>query len=215
MSTFEPPEYGVLRDLCDSTALRDVVHPYPFIQGLIFAVAAAPEIPMPELWLPWAIKTSNQLTSVEQADNLTDVLMKVLQQQLKQMSAEKIQLPQGMTFTQKGPEKSAVAQWCQGVLFGHTQLEPVWQAAWNKMKVSEEAQMQQLQKDLRHCLYMFTTFADIPLAVKQAESRGNDQLLNILPKIFLSFPQTLKTYVALSGRLVDFLPNQFETFEQK
>lgn len=215
MSTFESPEYAVLRDLCDSATLRDVVHPYPFIQGLIFAVAAAPEIPMPEQWLPWAIKTSNQLTSVEQADNLTDVLMKVLQQQLKNMSAEKIQLPQGITFTQKGPEKSAVAQWCQGILFGHSQLEPVWQAAWNKMKLSEEAQIQQLQKDLRHCLYMFTTFADIPLAVKQAESRGNDQLLNILPKIFLSFPQTLKTYVALSGRLVDFLPNQFETFEQK
>jgi uncharacterized protein len=83
------------------------------------------------------------------------------------------------------------------------------------MQVSDETQMQQLQKDLSHCLYMFTTFADIPLAVKQAENRGNDQLLNILPKIFLSFPETLKTYVGLSGRLVDYLPNQFETFEQK
>jgi uncharacterized protein len=62
---------------------------------------------------------------------------------------------------------------------------------------------------------MFTTFADIPLAIKQADDRGNDQLFNILPKIFLSFPETLKIYVGLSGRLVDYLPNQFETFEQK
>lgn len=215
MPTFESPEHTVLRDLCDSNTLRDVVHSYPFIQGLVFAVAAAPEIPMPEQWLPWAIKTSNQLTSTEQADSLTDILMKTLQVQLKSMSEENIQLPVGITFSQNSEEQSPVALWCQGMLFGHSQLESVWQHAWNKMHVSEETHMQQLQKDLSHCLYMFTTFADIPLAVKQAEKRGNDQLLNILPKIFLSFPETLKTYVGLSGRLVDFLPNQFETFEQK
>tara|TARA_R110002167_G_scaffold19376_3_gene71638 strand:+ start:58 stop:705 length:648 start_codon:yes stop_codon:yes gene_type:complete len=215
MQKFESATHASLSSLCESEELLAVLHPYAFIQGIVFAVAAAPEIPMPEKWLPWAIKTSHQLTSTEQADNLTDILMKTLQIQLKDMSEEKIQLPQGITFNQEGKEQSSVAQWCQGMLFGHSQLESVWQDAWNKMQVSEMTQMQQLQKDLSHCLYMFSTFADIPLAVKQAESRGNDQLLNILPKIFLSFPQTLKTYVGLSGRLVDFLPNQFETFEQK
>jgi uncharacterized protein len=215
MQKFESPAHASLSALCQSDELLDVLHPYAFIQGVVFAVAAAPEIPMPEIWLPWAIKSSQQLTSTQQADNLTDNLMKVLQEQLKSMSEEKIQLPKGVTFNQEGEEQSSVAWWCQGMLFGHSQLESVWQDAWNKMQVNEVTQMQQLQKDLSHCLYMFTTFADVPLAVQQAESRGNDQLLNILPKIFLSFPQTLKTYVGLSGRLVDFLPNQFETFEQK
>jgi uncharacterized protein len=215
MQKFESPSHASLSSLCESEELLDVLHPYAFIQGLVFAVAAAPEIPMPEEWLPWALKTSNQLTNNEQADKLTDVLMKILQTQLRSMSEEKINLPMGITFNQDGQKQSSVAVWCQGMLFGHSQLEPVWQHAWNKMQVSEVTQMQQLQKNLSHCLYMFTTFADIPLAVKQAENRGNDQLLNILPKIFLSFPQTLKTYVGLSGKLVDFLPNQFETFEQK
>ncbi|WP_293751148.1 UPF0149 family protein [uncultured Paraglaciecola sp.] len=215
MHKFESNTHASLNSLCESDELSGVLHPYAFIQGVVFAVAAAPEIPMPEKWLPWVIKTSNQLTSTEQADNLTDILMKMLQEQLKSMSEEKIHLPLGITFSQEEHNQSSVAMWCQGMLFGHSQLEPVWQNAWGKMQVSELTQMQQLQKDLSHCLYMFTTFADIPLAVKQAENRGNDQLLNILPKIFLSFPQTLKTYVGLSGRLVDFLPNQFETFEQK
>ena len=214
MQKFESPSHATLSSLCDSEELLDVLHPYAFIQGLVFAVSAAPEIPMPEKWLPWAIKTSNQLVNNQQADNLTDILMKMLQEQLKSMSQEKIQLPVGITFDHDGREQSSVAVWCQGMLFGHSQLEPIWQHAWTKMQVSEVKQMQQLQKDLSHCLYMFTTFADIPLAVKQAENRGNDQLLNILPKIFLSFPETLKTYVGLSGRLVDFLPNQFETFEK-
>ena len=215
MQKFESSTHASLNSLCESEELLVVLHPYAFIQGIIFAVAAAPEIPMPEKWLPWAIKTSNQLTSTEQADKLTDILMKLLQSQLQSMSEDKIHLPVGITFNQDGQEQSSVAVWCQGMLFGHSQLESVWQHAWNKMQVSEVTQMQQLQKDLSHCLYMFTTFADIPLAVKQAENRGNDQLLNILPKIFLSFPKTLKTYVGLSGKLVDFLPNQFETFEQK
>jgi uncharacterized protein len=215
MQKFESAAHASLHLLCESEELLGVLHPYAFIQGVVFAVAAAPEIPMPEQWLPWAFKTSHQLTNTKQADNLTDILMKILQVQLKSMSEEKIHLPMGITFNQDGQKQSSVAVWCQGMLFGHSQLESVWQDAWNKMQVSDETQMQQLQKDLSHCLYMFTTFADIPLAVKQAENRGNDQLLNILPKIFLSFPQTLKTYVGLSGRLVDFLPNQFETFEQK
>jgi uncharacterized protein len=215
MQKFESSTHDSLNSLCESEELSGVLHPYAFIQGVVFAVAAAPEIPMPEKWLPWAIKTSNQLTSTEQADNLTDILMKVLQVQLKSLSQEKIHLPMGITFNLDAQGQSSVAVWCQGMLFGHSQLESVWQHAWNKMQVSDVTQMQQLQKDLSHCLYMFTTFADIPLAVKQAENRGNDQLLNILPKIFLSFPETLKTYVGLSGRLVDYLPNQFETFEQK
>lgn len=206
--------------LCDSVELKHVLHSYPFIRGVVFAVAAAPEIPMPEVWLPWAIKQNNQLTSIEQADNLTDVLMSLLQHQLKQMSDEVVKLPSGISFDDsdaKGVQShdSELSQWCQGILLGHGQLEHVWQDAWNKMQVTDSDEMCQLQKDLSHCLYMLTTFADIPLAVKQAEKRGNDQLLNILPKIFLSFPQTLKTYVGLSDRLVDFLPNQFETFVQK
>jgi uncharacterized protein len=215
MEKFESPSHASLSALCESEELLGVLHPYAFIQGVLFAVAAAPEIPMPEKWLPWTLKASNQLTSTKQADNLTDILMKMLQVQLKSMSEEKIHLPIGITFNQPEQDQSLVAIWCQGMLFGHSQLESVWQDAWNKMQVNEVMQMQQLQKDLSHCLYMFTTFADIPLAVQQAENRGNDQLLNILPKIFLSFPQTLKTYVGLSGRLVDFLPNQFETFEHK
>ena len=215
MQKFESVAHASLYSLCESEKLLDVLHPYAFIQGVVFAVAAAPEIPMPEKWLPWVIKTSNQLISTEQADEITDILMKLLQQQLKSMSEEKIHLPMDITFIQDGQKQSSVAVWCQGMLFGHSQLETTWQDAWSKMQVSEVIQMQQLQKDLSHCLYMFSTFADIPLAVKQAGKRGNNQLLNILPQIFLSFPQTLKTYVGLSGRLVDFLPNQFETFEQK
>ncbi|MDU0353879.1 UPF0149 family protein [Paraglaciecola aquimarina] len=212
MLNFESPAHAKLSELCDSAALSQVLHPYSFILGEVFAVCAAPEIPMPEVWLPWIINSKNQLTSNEQADELTDTLMKLLQFQLKQMSNENLSLPQGVSFEGDTSTQSAISLWCQGMLLAHGQLESIWQDAWSKMQITEQQQMRQLQKDLSHCLYMFSTFADMPLAIKQAQKRGNDQLLNILPKIYLSFPQTLKTYVGLSGRLVDFLPNQFETF---
>ena len=166
MQNFESPAHASLYSLCESEELLGVLHPYAFIQGIIFAVAAAPEIPMPEKWLAWAMKTHNQLTSTEQADNLTDILMKLLQSQLKSMSEEKIHLPQGITFSQDNHEQSPVAVWCQGMLFGHSQLESIWQNAWAKMQVSETIQMQQLQKDLSHCLYMFTYLCRYPFGGK-------------------------------------------------
>ncbi|MCF2948769.1 YecA family protein [Paraglaciecola aquimarina] len=214
MPKFESSAHDALSELCDSPALSIALQPYPFIQGSVFAVCAAPEIPMPEVWLPWIIKTKKQLANEQQADQLTDLLMKLLKHQLKDMSDEKIHLPKGVNFAGDISTDSQLSLWCQGMLMGHSQLEAVWQNAWDKMKVTDPKKITQLQKDLSHCLYMFTTFADIPLALKQAEARGNDQLLNILPKIFLSFEQSLKTYVGLSGRLVDFLPNQFETFKE-
>jgi uncharacterized protein len=214
MHNFESPDSAALRELCRSADFCHVLHPYEYIQGLLFAVCAAPEIPMPETWLPWVMKTHHQLTSAEQTQSLTDLLMKLLQQQLKNMSEERISLPTGVNFHHTDEAKNTAAVWCRGMLFGHHQLEPVWQNAWDKMQSTEPANMQKLHKDLRHCLYMFTTFADIPLAVKQAKERGSHQLRDALPTIFLFFPQTLKTYVGLSGRLVDYLPHQFETIIQ-
>mgnify|MGYP003678776185 FL=1 len=68
-------------------------------------------------------------------------------------------------------------------------------------------------KDLSHCLTMFSTFADLPLAFEQAKVRDNDkQFVALLPTVFLSLPPALQTYVNLSGTLVEYLPNQFETF---
>ncbi len=214
MPKFETSSHQTLYALCQSPELTGILHPYETLQGLLFAVCAAPEIPMPEEWLPWVIKTRNQLSSTEQADQITDVLVKLLQFHLQQMSNEHILLPRGITFTGRFEQTGSLSLWCQGMLMGHKQLEPVWHHAWNKMQVTEHNEMRQLQKDLAHCLYMFTTFADMPLAIEQAEARGNKQLADLLPKIFLSFSQSMKTYVGLSGRLVDFLPNQFETFEQ-
>lgn len=192
-----------------SEGLNGVLHSYDYVQGMVFSVAAAPEIPMPETWLPWAFCKHGQLNGIEQADKLTDLLMKELQSQLQIMRDDKVALPQRLTFS-TAPD-SPVSQWLNGLLAGHSQLETVWQQAWQRVAQQSPNKLPKMQKDLRYCLSMFTTFANPSLAIEQS---GSESLESNLPKIFLSLSDALNTYTGLSGLLVDFMPNQFETFTQ-
>ena len=167
---------------------------------------------MPEQWLVWVFKQRGQLSSEQQADRLTDILMGMLKEQLQDMRDEKIVFPSHYHFTTESG--SAASEWLNGLLAGHAQLESVWQNAWNRIAGEQPDEMQVMQKNLKHCLMMFTTFADVDAAKDKANKTGNTALIDRLPTIFNSLPEALKTYVGLSGRLVDFMPNQFEQFTQ-
>jgi uncharacterized protein len=184
---------GDLPYYCDHL-LKGILHPIEYVQGLVFAVAAAPEIPMPDKWLLWVFKQHGQITDIQQADKLTDLLMKELQRQLQLMRTNSIELPQHFAFP--------------------SLLETVWQDAWDRVEKQAPEQLPSMQKNLRHCLSMFTTFADISFARNQAIQQSNHDLEAQLPTIFLSLTDALQTYVRLSGVLVDFMPDQFETFVQ-
>lgn len=202
-----------LKNLCRGP-LQNILHPYQYIRGMIFSVSAAPEIPMPEQWLVWALTQRGQITSTQQADKLTDILMGLLQQQLRDMRDDKISLPASLELPNDYTASSPLSQWMMGLLAGHSQLESVWQQAWDRVANHAPQALPKMQKDLTFCLGMFSTFADIPLALEQADLKGNQDLKEKLPTVFLSLPQALNQYVALSGKLVDYLPDQFETFTQ-
>ena len=178
------------------------------ILGVIFAVAAAPDIPLPEVWFPWIFKQSVRLDEVKDLAAIHAVVISCFQWQLQQMRDEQIALLKDLEYSTQNT--SALAQWMQGVLLAHTQLDSVWHHAWQAMLDSKHAEVGKLQKDLKHCLSVFSTFADIPFALQQA--RDKEQLATSLPLIYRSLPEVLRTYVATSGQLIEYLPNQFETF---
>ena len=218
MSQFESKSHQALAQLCADETLAGPLYSYDYICGLIFAVASAPEIPMPQQWLPWVINRRGQLKDEQQADSLSDVLMGILQHQLKDMSDERVGLPPDYCYPEDKAGNNPVSQWFCGLLAGHSRLEAVWLDAWGKMGKQGEEEIFSLQKDLKHCLRLFSTFADIPLALAQAAENDGQQkgaeLEQMLPTIYLSLSSSLTTYVGLSGRLVDYLPNQFETFQK-
>lgn len=195
-------------------SLSDILQPIAFIDGIIFAVASAPEIPMPQTWMPWTFARHGQLPNNEQADQLADALMAILQAYLSDMRAgTPLSFPDLQYEDMQSPEDKG-SQWLQGLLAAHTQLESVWQLAWQRASRKEPEALESMQKRLKHALMMFSTFSDLPFACVQAEKKGNTALLDKLPSIARSLPLALNEYVKLSGELVRFLPDQFETFTQ-
>lgn len=192
-----------------------VLHNADYLQGLVFAVCAAPEIPMPEVWLNWAFKQHGKIPSMQDADEIAEVLMGVLQEQLKAMRAEQFEYAgQGEPLPDDINQQTPTSQWLQGLLAGHTQLESTWKNCWLTVEQRAPENLAKYQRDLKHCLMMFSTFADVALAKQQAKRVGNEKLINSLPEIYQSLPKALKTYVDLAGQLVDFLPEQFESYQK-
>nr|WP_226992253.1 UPF0149 family protein [Aliiglaciecola lipolytica] len=193
-----------------------ILHSPNYIRGLVFAVSAAPEIPMPDQWLKWAFKGAGGSISEAEIDHVAEVLMGLLQYELAQMRTNNLDFPgKGVPLPDNLSEKLSVSEWLKGLLSGHSRLESVWQACWQQVETKEPEKLLKFQRDLKHCLLMFSSFADIPMAIEQAKKVNNIKLLDNLPKIYASLPEALKTYVKLSGQLAQYLPEQFETFEQE
>lgn len=191
------------------------IFPTSYLQGLVYAVCASPEIPMPEQWLRWAFKAELHVVSQPHIDVLADQLMQLLQLQLIEMRSEKVMLPKTEKPILTLDQHSDLAQWLAGLLAGHSQLDSVWRAAWENALAKKPDKMATLQRDLKHCLMMFSTFANVPLALEHARQTGNHQLPEKLPKIFSSLPRALISYVSISGELASFLPDQFEVVADK
>lgn len=209
-----------LKELCQTAPHTDVLHEYCYSHGIITAVAACPEIPMPELWMSWVLKRQSCNLSDSHKDDIAHALMTTLQSQLKRMTDQKTLFPDEVAFEDSELGKvnhhcksnSPLSLWCSGLLAGHSQLENVWLSAWDKMLEQAPEELASRQKQLKHVLSMLSTFADVPLAIEQAEEKGNLQLKAHLPIVARSLPNTIKEYVDLSGSLVSYLENQFETF---
>ncbi|MCC2617269.1 YecA family protein [Aestuariibacter halophilus] len=209
-----PPEWYASLSELTCGPLANIVHPTDHVAGLVCFVASAPEIPMPDQWLPWSLAVHGQLPDQTQADALADVLMKGLQQQLAAMRSGDPLLPGGYECPAIDQADAPVSLWLTGGLAAHKQLENTWQHAWQRMQHKDPHKAPDAAKTLKHCLRLFSTFANVPLAVAQAREAGNQQLVTALPSIFNGLEPALQAYVSLAGQLSGYLPNQFETFVQ-
>ena len=142
---------------------------------------ACPEIPLPDVWLPWVIKHRGQVENAAQADAIADILFAHFKACLAQMHEDAIQLPAYAKYVDQGPinkgadesntaealildansetalisENTPLSQWCEGLLMAHTATEKFWQGAWNKMQQQNPDAAPAMAKNLKHCLLVF------------------------------------------------------------
>jgi uncharacterized protein len=200
--------------LYDDLQQAKFLHSKYYVEGCLIGACACPEIPLPDVWLPWVIKQHNQIQSAQQADNITNELFAFFKQCLVEMQSERLSLPEFATYS--SDNHTALSQWCSGLLMAHTAREKYWQGAWDKMQVKSASDAPQLAKDLKHCLLMFSTFANPKGAINDANKKDGSgaALAEKLPIIAKSLDDALRKYVAISGELATYLPNQFETFQK-
>ncbi|WP_395340149.1 UPF0149 family protein [Ningiella sp. W23] len=190
------------------------LHSRYFVEGLLTGACACPEIPLPDTWLPWTLAKQGQIQDAKQADYIFEQLFAAFKSCLASMRDGELRLPDYAQYC--GLENSnALQKYCSGIVYAHQSVENCWQQAWQIMQVKSPDEAPKLAKDLKHCLLVFSTFAEPAVAIAQANDRGEIGLGEKLPVIAKSLQSAMDTYVATSGALAAFLPNQFETFEQK
>jgi uncharacterized protein len=206
-----------LQALYEQPEYTQFLHSRYFVEGVITGACASPEIPLPDTWLPWTIasnpQSSSQTQSAEQTEVIFEQLFAFFKHTLANMKDNSLKLPSYAQYKGIGNSKE-LSEFCSGLMMAHQSLESLWAAAWRHMQAAQEEQAPKFAKDLKHCLLVFSTFADPKAAVEQAQQRGEHALSEKLPAIAQSLEATLAQYVSISGQLAAYLPNQFETFKQ-
>lgn len=190
-------------------AMASVLPAQAFLQGFIFAVAACPEIPMPEHWMPLVIRAdANSTISKSQADELADYLMGCLRDTLDAMRQQKTRLPAECRWDGNSAQQRNLQEWLKGLLTGHQQLETQWQQAWQSNE--QLLDLPSLSTRLTRCLKLFSTLAEPSMRLQQTPPDKRAELEAGLPRLAASLPGMLVEYIEISGELVQVLPNQFE-----
>jgi uncharacterized protein len=200
-----------LDSLYDDEDIKLAIANIDFARGLIFAVSAAPEIPMPEVWMPWLLLTdTKQSLEKSTADKIADGFMAQLRQTLDDMRQQKSLLPATYTWSPQRLERRNLESWLTGLLHGHQQLEECWQKAWNERP--EQVNVESVAVRLRRCLKLFSTLANTDVVLSGLTAERQLAMQQNLPILAQQLPAMLKEYAALADELAQQLPNQFETF---
>ncbi|RDV28965.1 hypothetical protein DXV75_00400 [Alteromonas aestuariivivens] len=205
------PKLAQLAKLYEEPYLRQQLPPLFFVKGHVFAVAASPEIPMPETWMPWVIDGQGARYTADHVNTIADALMAELRATLQAMRDQKRLLPAACQWSEMPAQRMELESWLTGLLHGHQRLEACWQEAWSRASLQPG---EDPAKRLTRCLKLFTVLANPKLAIDCRPETASKQLRQNLPTLFAQLPAMLVEYVTLAGELAGALPNQFETFQR-
>jgi uncharacterized protein len=123
MPAFADSDLDRLEQYLNDLERADSTMPLDMIQGMLAAVASAPE-PIPaEKWLPEAMGESHRFASDAEEKEITGLLSRLAEETARQLNEG-----EGFDFILYGPEgeDEDLAPWAEGYLIGVDLSEPPW-----------------------------------------------------------------------------------------
>jgi len=127
------PELDQLEALLASDTFHGEAMPLDALQGLFFAVASAPDLILPSLWLPVALGESPEYANDQQARETLELVMRFYNQCVRAAAAEDFTL---LLYRREGGSDD-LETWCAGYLDGVDLAEPNWYEAGDPDEVDE------------------------------------------------------------------------------
>lgn len=201
-----------LKKVVDTTSVpvfRHVIYSSEYISGMIFAIAACPELPMPNHWLPLVFKSPPERAKEFEINQLFDDLMSLFKVQLLDIQCSKIGLPAKCGSNDNESSDTSIAQWCKGFVFAHSNNQSCWQRAWD-IKSSDSELSKVYSKDLSRILKLTSTLADFTFALEQRQEPQRKALLDNKISLHKSLIPCLKEYLVIAEELSKVLPENIE-----
>jgi uncharacterized protein len=126
-------ELDALEALLGSDVFHDDAMPLDAMQGLFFALAAAPDIVVPSRWLPVALGEEPRYASGDQAQQVLELVMRYYNQCVHAAATDDFALL--LYRREDGTED--LATWCAGYLEGVDAATPGWHEAGDPDEVNE------------------------------------------------------------------------------
>jgi uncharacterized protein len=126
-------ELDALEALLGSDAFHDDAMPLDALQGLFFALAAAPDPVLPSRWIPVALGEAPRYESEAQAQQVLELVMRYYNQCVRAAATDDFALL--LYRREDGGED--LATWCAGYLEGVDAATPGWHEAGDPDEVDE------------------------------------------------------------------------------
>ena len=198
-----------ITDITSTPVFRQVIQPTEYISGMIFAIAACPELPMPNHWLPLVFKSPPERAKDQQINQLFDDLMSVFKVQLLDIQSSEIGLPSQCVSVNNECSDASIAQWCKGFVFAHSNNQSCWQRAWD-IKSDDTKLIKKYSKDLSRILKLTSTLADFTFALEQRQESQRKALLDNKLSLHKSLIPCLREYLVIAEELSKVLPENIE-----
>ena len=195
--------------------LAQVTFSTDYIAGVVFAISASPEIPMPQEWFALTFSTQPERASQQLLNEYCDDLIELFKAQAIDIQNRHIWHPPHTHDEPALTRDSTLAHWCRGFLFAHKHLEAQWRRGWHLVSQKEPAKVVEFDRTLTRVLKLASTLADFEFALQQRQAPQRQQLTASRHQLIASLASCLREYIVIAESLSMVLPEirEFETQE--